>query len=772
MKRIAYLLAGAALPCSAVPAFAQDVPAESAAPAEPDGQFDIVVTAQKRSERGQDVPISLTVLSGSQLERASINNVQDLQRVVPSFTIYKQPQAAGTRLSIRGIGSSANSAIEPSVGAFVDGIYVPRPGALLASLNDIASVEVLRGPQGTLFGRNASVGVLSFHTTEPQDELGGTATISAGSFGRIIGSAILNMPVSDRVSTRFSLLWDRTDGYGHDMVRDRSFGGNDTLSFRGTVRAELGDNLTWLVRGDYQRQDGDGQAVTTVDDRTVTPTAAANFAQRLNGLQPRLDNGFSRSVRQYTSGDYADNQWGVSSDLSLNLGDYTLRLLSGYRDWKNLQSERDITFTLADIFGRNAGFRSKAHSEELQLISPDTLLDGKLKFVAGLYYFHEDYEISSGTNLGAGYCNILIRNTLPALLAPCLAGPQRGAAYNIFDQETSSYAGYGQATVNITSNWDFTLGARYSHDDKTASFLSEVYNQAASILTAPDNANLRFSGGKATYRIGTTWKPDRDILLFATWSTGYKSGGFDSGAGTTLGANRLFRPETTTNYELGAKTQWLDRRLTANATLFRMDIDDFQLRSYNGTFFQVRNAGSIRQQGVEFELSGRPTDTLTLGVSGTRLASKYTDFRGAPGLPGFGGVQDLTGQRTTYSPKWQGLVSADWRDAISSSGWELGLSGRASFTSEIDVGSGDANPQGFQSGYTLVGARISLFSPSERWEFAVSGENLTDKRYCNGKYPQTFAGLLGVTDRSTGGAVQRCVLGEPRSIRATAKFKF
>lgn len=730
---------------------------------------EIIVTAQRRSESAQRVPISLTVLSSGALEKANISNVQDIARVAPSFYAYRAPQAANTRLSIRGIGSSGNSAIEPSVGAFVDGIYIPRPGPLLAGLNDIASVEVLRGPQGTLFGRNASVGAISFHTTEPTNDFEGQVTGEYGDYDRVRLNGIINLPVTADVATRFSVLYDRFDGYGFNLNDGERFGNNATLSFRGAVRANITPNLRWVLRGDYQRQRGDGATPVTVDAATVTPAAAANFVTRLNGLIARLDDTYSYSVRQVSGGRLRDDQWGVSSDLSLELGRYTLRLLSGYRDWDNRQSERDISLTTADIFGRDASYRSKSHSQELQIISP---ADQPLTFIGGLYYFRERYDVGSQTNLGPGYCNIIIRNTMPARLAACLAGPQANAANADFGQVTESYAAYGQATYTLTPQWDVTLGLRYSEDNKTGNIVSITNNSAASILSAPDRADLAFDGGKLTYRVNTTYRPIEDVMLFATVSTGYKSGGFDSGTGNTLGTARVFQPETTMNYEVGFKTEFLDRRLTVNNTFFRMDIDQFQLRSYNGTFFSVRNAGSIRQQGAEFDITGRPTRELTLGVSATRLASEYTDFRNAPGLPGFGGTQDLTGKRVSFSPKWQGSASVDYRTKLTDN-LSIGANSRLAFISDIDLGgAGDANPQGIQQGYALLGARLSVYGPSERWEVAVSGENLTDKGYCTLKYSQTLNGPLGLNNAATGGTVQRCVLGEPRVVRVSAKVRF
>lgn len=766
-----YALAAATSASAQEAAPAADGAAETTTTSEQDpaaaGDDDIVVTAQRRSESAQRVPISLTALSEETLVKTNIVSIQDIGRVAPSFNAFRSAQAANTRLSIRGIGSPGNAAIEPSVGAFVDGVYIPRPGPLLAGLNDVSSVEVLRGPQGTLFGRNASVGAISIHTAEPGTQTEGSASLELGNYGRVRAKGMVNLPVSDTFQTRFSGLYDRFDGYGHDLLRDERVGNNETISLRGAMRWEISPSLTWLVRGDYQHQNGDGISPTTVAADTVTPAFAANFATRLNGLIPRLDATDSYSLRQISVGRLRDKQAGVSSDLSLALGDTTVRLISGFRDWRNEQSEDDIVLTQAALFGRDASYRSTSHSEELQIITPE---GERFTAVGGLYYFREHYDVDTTLNLGADFCNIYVRNTAPARVAACLAGPQRGGGRSQFGQITESYAAYGQATFKITPDWDITGGLRYSHDDKHGTLLVTSPNPLLASQTAPDSAVLKFGGGRVTYRINTTYRPARDIMVFATVSTGYKSGGFDTGTGNALGNNRNFDPELVTNYEIGAKTQLLDRRLTLNATLFRMDIDDFQLRSYDGNFYVVRNAGSIRQQGVEFDVVGHVTPDLTLSVSATRLDSEYTDFRNAPPRPGLTGVQDLTGTRVSYSPKWQGTAAVDYSREFAS-GHEVNLNVHLGFTSDVDVGiAGDGNPQGIQPGYALLGSRFSVVTADKRWEFALMGENLTDKGYCVTRYGQTLAAGLGVA--ANGSSIQRCVLGEPRTIRGSVSFRF
>ncbi|MCZ8173135.1 MAG: TonB-dependent receptor, partial [Brevundimonas sp.] len=312
-------------------------------------------------------------------------------------------------------------------------------------------------------------------------------------------------------------------------------------------------------------------------------------------------------------------------------------------------------------YGRPGGFDSHSHSEEFQFISPDNLLNGHLKFIAGIYYFEEDYWIDEGLDLKPPYCNVIIRNAQPTRLATCLAQQQvPGTRFNFF-QNTKSLAGYGEMTVMLNDQFSITGGIRATKDEKVGDLSSIVYN--TTITRANETTALKLDSSATTYRVNATYKPNNDIMVFASFATGFKSGGFDSSAPTTgaVGsANRTFLPETTKNWELGIKSNLFDNKLILNATLYRTRVNDLQFRSFDGLTFRTRNNGKVQQQGVEVDAIARPVPELTLTLGVAYLDSKYLDFRGAPGLPAFGGTQDLTGTRLPFSPKWQGASSASY----------------------------------------------------------------------------------------------------------------
>ena len=774
------LLTSVAILAIGGPAAAQ---AQKHAGSEEVGLSEVVVTAQKRAENVQSVPISVTAFSAETLKSAGVQDIRDLRRITPALNIATSSQTANTRIQIRGIGTGGNSAVEPSVASFLDGVYIPRIGTLLPGLNDISSVEVLRGPQGTLFGRNASMGALLLRTTEPQRDYSAQFTASTGNYGRQRATAILNAPINDAMAARLSVLAYKGDGFDRNDLTGKRIGRRDGVSVRGAFKWNISDNLTWLLRGDYVNLSGDGYNTITVVESTVTPLAAANWTTRLDpdgagpqvGLTPYLTGTYNRHVRQNTEGDLKDYQDGFSSDLTWNMADgYQLKWIASYRDWKDVQYQASAQNMPILIQNRTGFYDSQTHTEELQLLSPETLLGGKLSYVAGLYYFNEAYDIGQNLDLPPAFCDIFIRNTSTAArLALCKASPQVQAARLWFSQDTESVAAYTQATYKLTDKFSVTGGVRYTHDDKSG-ILKSVLNNPI-VTQAAEVSPLATKAEKFTYRLNGSYQATDDVMIFASYSTGFKSGGFDSSPPTTAAVgskNRTFRPETTENLELGVKSEWFDRRLITNATLYRTKIQDLQFRSFDGVTFKTQNNGTVRQQGLEFDALARPIPPLTLTLSAAFLDSKYLLFKGAPPLPAFTTPQDLTGQRLPYSPRWQGATSAQYVGHLDN-GWSWMVRGDMSFTSRQSLASaGDNNPDAMQAGYQLFGGRIALRGPDERWEVALAGQNLTNKAFCTGIFAQPNNAAFGLNNSVTGGTVLRCTLNEPQQIDLEAKLRF
>lgn len=744
---------------------------------------EIVVTAQKRPENVQDVPLSVAVFGQEALANAGVTRINELQRIAPGLQVTRGTQAANQRVQIRGVGTSGNNAVEPSVGLFVDGVYVPRPAALMGSMIDLAAVEVLRGPQGTLFGRNTTMGVISVRSNSPDFSRDGEASVRYGSWESYGGEFVYNLPLSETFALRVAAAAGTTDGPARNIQTGGTIGAQSDAFIRLGARWNIADNLSWVGKFDHLHITSDGSPYSVLLESSMTPAAIANWRRALDpdgasgpltGPEPDLGDASTRDLAYYSDSSGDDSQIGFTSDLTWDLaGGYALRLVNGYRDWRNEQRESDVLLSPYDLATRNGVFDSRSASHELQLISPErALFNGRFDFVAGLYAYDEDYLISDQTDISDDYCNILIRNFNAPLAPACLAGPRIDAGHNSLDQSTESYAAFGQGTVHLTDALDLVLGVRWTSDDKQADYVS-VKNNPADLTRINEVTALAFEDAQTTYRIGMNWRPSQDVLIFASYSTGYKAGGFESSASTqVLGQARIFDPETVDNIELGAKTAWFDNALVANATIYRTTIDDFQVRSFDGIRFITRNAAKLRQQGVEFDTRWRVNDRLTANLAATYLDSEFLDYPDAPNWPGFSGTRDATGERAGYSPEWQGTFGLQYADSFSN-GWRFTASGNLYFVTDQNTGAaGDNNPQNDQAGYQLLGGRLTFTDPSDRYDISIYGSNLTSESYCATSFTQPFDSLLRLRDSTTGYTAIRCTAGMPRYVGAELRARF
>jgi iron complex outermembrane receptor protein len=730
---------------------------------------EILVTAQRRTERLQDVPISITALDQDALTDRNINTLQDLPFAVPTLKGGFAPGITSVRLGIRGLGSAGNSAIEPSVATFVDGVYIPRAGSVYGTMVDLSSVEVLSGPQGTLFGRNASVGAINIRTGEPGPEFGGRFALEAGTGERYRAEGTLNVPLSETVSFRVAGLAQLMEGFWDSPGPVRS--GLDDYAGRAALRIQLSPSLIWTVRADYSLTEGGGWPHQALFVETLTPATEAAFRLRLGGLLPDT-NRYDNFTNQYTD-EYSvhSTHWGASSHLGLDFGDgFNLRLTNSFRLWRDVESDGDVSSTPLPFLGRSIFWRSASNSHELQLSSPpNRLLGGNLSFVAGLYYFGEDLTQDYSFNFLANYCPVL---AAVAVRPACIAGPQRNAASYQLDQETSSFAGYVQASYDVTNTVEVTLGTRYTHDDKTGLFVGTLRNPAASGLQTNETTQLAYSQGQFTYRANLAWRPLTNLMLFASYSTGFKSGGFNSGnSSNVLGQLRVFRPETVQNYELGFRFQTRDRALTFNATAFRTDVNDFQERAQTGLAAIVRNVGSLRQQGVEADAVLRIGPNFRINMALSYLDSEFLSYPNAPGRPGISSVQDLTGFPLTFSPELSGTLGGEYTLHLRND-YRISLRSDVSYSGSYYASNAiDGNPNSVQDAYALLSARLTLSAPDDRWSVAVFGDNLADRRYCATIANQTFDTLFGVRNPTTGTAL-KCFIAAPRRLGVRAEVRF
>ena len=725
----------------------------------------IIVTAAKRAENVQDVPLSIVAFDGDELEDAGVNTLQDIQFLAPGLSLPQANNVNNSRIIIRGVGSVGNSAIEPSVATFIDGVYIARPGALLGDLRDIQTVEVIRGPQGTLFGRNTTVGALNISTKNPGDEFEASMTAGYESFDTINTFGTVNIPFSDRIAGRFTGSYSRRDGFGENIRpgEQGDIGERENVTLRGKLRYDVTDSVEAVLSVDYSDLEVDGSIVEVLSS-TVTPMNIANLSARTSGATPDTTDTFDYTVNQRHLDRNTTDQWGATLDVSVDVGEHTIRSISGYRDW-NFDVSADPFRLPLDLITINEDFNTETFSQEFQLLSPT---GGTLEYVAGLYYYFEDFTIDTDRNLDPGFCGTLVANLAPAFAPVCAAGPQNNATVAAFEQEVNSYAIFGQATLNVTDSLSLTGGLRWTSDEKTGSFVSTTTNQVvAAIQTASEPLRLLdFSDDQLTYNVSLNFRPTDGVLFYATHNTGYKSGGFNSNIGgprPLTVEQRLFDSETVTNYEAGVKSSLIDGNLTANINLFRTRISEFQDRSFDGLGFVTTNAGALRQQGVEFDFKATPADILLLSFGGAYLDSEFLSFTNASPLPGVPGAQDLTGERAHFSPKWNLTGLAEVSDAVpGSSSLEWFARGEWAFRSDQNVGGQtNQNPQTVQEAYSITNFRVGLAGDEGAWKAVAFVENAFDVGYCQAILEQVNGGAFGVRD-GAGNSLQRCILGVPR----------
>ena len=796
---------------------------------------EIIVTAQKREQSLQDVPISISTFTGEFLEDSGIDTLQQLGQYTPNLSLAFSSQLANNRIILRGVGSVGNSAIEPGVAVFVDGIYIPRPSSVIGTLTDLEIVEVLRGPQGTLFGRNASMGALNIRTRRPEDEFSGNIRASYGNYDNVQVAGALSGAFSPDIAGRVAFQYSDRDGFGDNSFTengsDSDVGVWEDGSVRGKLFFEPAADLDITLTADFSRIINGG-GVIEVLPRTVRPEylqALRSFLSHTDPLTmpsgevPESVNGFDNKVHQ-DHRDYAeDEQWGIAGDINWRFGEHTVRSLTGYRKWSNDTLNESIIRLPMDLIRRITFYDVETVSQELQLLSP---AGGLIEYVAGAYFYREDYGIDQSFDNGPDFCSPFVGNLFASYLASfnfspqaanaiaggvsrdCDAATQRDAVTTLFSQEVSNYALYGQLTLNVTEQLRVTGGLRWTDSNKDGSFLSLV-NNPISLPPSPENPfsldlripeehpDLVYDEEEITWLANISYSPVENLMLFATYATGFRSGGFNpegfDSVAEAAGADRVYETETVDNIEIGVKGGLFDNRVVVSLNYFHTEIDDLQDRRFDGVNFLMQNVEELTQQGVELDIQARPVDQLytVLGVS--YLDSGFGDFPNATSLPadiaayrtavqvsrflgfppGPAPTRDLTGDRNHFSPEWQLSLVAEWSDRIPVHGLGWFVRGEYQYVSEQNVG-GDTNqaPQTMQPGYDIVNARLGLRGANDDWEFSGFVHNVFGQDYCQVIFIQPLATTLNLVDPADGGGMQRCVVGAPRVWGVEASYRF
>ncbi|KSB90444.1 hypothetical protein AS593_13260 [Caulobacter vibrioides] len=687
----------------------------------------IIVTATKRAQRLQDVPVAVTAVSGQALEKSNFREASDIQYLAPNVTFSStNPVSNGGGYQIRGVGTqSYDSGVEQTVGLVVDGVIIglPRdPGA--AGFADVERVEVLRGPQGTLFGKNASAGVIQIVTKNPRlEQTSGELNLSYGERDETIARGVANLPLGTKAAIRLSGFYSSQDGAIPYVVRkDGAVGDREAKGLRAKVLVQPTDALTITVAADYQE--------AFARDAPIIESL---------GINPRYNNlfaGFAQKPGKDAYVSFQDGDWkadtavrGISGQADYKVGDFTLTSITAYRASEMTQLT-DIDHAPIDIFNySDGGLDSDQFTQEFRITSPS---GGKLEYVAGLYYLKT--EVKGWTTQKGDFLKFSTGN---AAMPPAVLYGER-----LQTSRTESYAAYGQATYALSEVFKLIGGLRYTNDEVYGDLVVRAvpgYFSYGTLL--PYKGTV--SADNVSGRVGVQFQPSRDLMAYATYATGYKGPAIDS----LNGQIKRVSPETVESWEAGVKSTLWEGRMTLNASIYRSDFTDFQAQALDLTSATPRlgltNAGLMRAQGIEVETSIRLAQGLTVGGSVSYSDAQFKDYtgvcytgqpistttgQGCYLLPGSTGtyVANYAGARLTNAPKWSYNANLAYERPV---GADLKLDASANWSWRDDSYAITADPKAMVKAYGMLNANIGIGRDNGAWRLGLYARNLLDKRF-------------------------------------------
>lgn len=739
------LLAGAAWSAASYAAWAQE--------AKDDTEIGgIVVTARRTEENLQTVPAAVSAFSEQALERLQATDTTSLQGAVPNLNLVQgRGSSNATNIYIRGIGQpDALQTFDPAVGVYVDDVYYSRIRGTQFDLLDLERVEVLRGPQGTLYGKNTIGGALKLVTRRPGDEFRAQAALAFGSYNQREAKGSVSGPVADGLALGLSALVSQRDGYVTAPVSHQEYNDKDTWAVRGALAWTPSDAVTVDISADYSRDDAAmsvGQPtsnLTTLFGGLILPVTPTKY-----DFKTRTTPGLPNSTKLTHYGWAGTVTWDISDNL-------TLKSITAYR---NLETDDYIDidatqYELGDVF---VGVDQDQTSQEFQL----TWNGDAWTVVGGLYWLEENI-----TSHQEAYADDLI--------GPLFGNPTFTRTIDD-DLQTTSKAAYVNATYELTEAVRISGGLRYTSEEKTYSRSTSTFSSNALFTADPAFA---FNGLNETWEdvspmASIDWQASDNVMLYARASKGFKSGGFN-GRANNPGEQAPYDPEEATSYEAGVKSRLLDGALLANFTLFHNDYKDFQAR-VSGTVIDpgtglpspeltVINAGALKTEGAELELVSRPVAGLLLDAQIGLLNASYEDFDDVR-FVATGGSRAF--QTPAFSPKWTARYGAQYRWDLGTTG-SLTLGGQARYRSEmaLAVDNTPTNshahlPGMWQPNYWLFDARLVWESADNRFSAGVYGQNLSDEVYKTDA--QEFSSI---------GGIRTAYYGAPQTwtLRLTAKY--
>jgi outer membrane receptor protein involved in Fe transport len=704
---------------------------------------EVIVTAQRRSENIQNVPVAVTAATGEQLASSGVTNVENIQTLSPSVTFRQTNFAASTgNIQIRGIGTTGNSrSFEGAVGVFIDGVYRSRSGQALANFLDIDSLQILKGPQGTLFGKNTSAGAMLLSSVKPSTSgLSGTYEATFGNYDYYLVKGAVNIPLSDKAALRVSAVHTDHTGY-MKSPQGAAYNETESAGYKAQLLWEPTPDLTVRVIGDYARSAGNC-CYGTLNYVTSPVTGLINALTAANGLtvpSNKIDD-MQAVVNPKTPGVARD--YGVTALVDFNVGPGKLHSVTALRRFENKQVQ-DADFSGATVMDLDEAFRSKFFSQEFTYSGKT---DGAVKadYLFGVFYSDEDLNMSRDLRWGAQaqtYWNSLV---------PALAGVWDASPGTLTRERMQGTA----KSKAIFTHWDFALtdqlnlitGIRYSEENKTGSMANPYFRSALDPLAilgvmpgTPYSDKIKNSAVSGTLTL--QYRPTHGTMVYASYNRGFKAGGVNMDvnaagipggiAGAKVVTKPTFLPEKTDAYEVGAKVDWLDGRARTNGAIFYDELTDLQVAQFIGLQFGVLNAPSAKVYGLEVDQIFRVNQALTLNGSVTLLPeAKYGRSSVLDYVAG-GAVYTLANRRFSTAPKVAASIGANLEYPIAN---DMAITGRLQVQYQDETYTSTSSPF-TQKAYALVNANLGLKSFKDGWHLDAWVQNLTDERYITSTFP-------------------------------------
>lgn len=710
---------------------------------------DIVVTATKRSERMMDVPISMSAMGSEQLAQTGIRELKNIAEYIPNLQISPGNDFRSQAI-IRGVGSqSRNIGFDSRVGVYVDGVYMGQSPALNQELLDLEQVEVLRGPQGTLFGKNTVAGAISLITKKPGDELEGKVSADFGNYNYREFKGILNIPLGEKAATKFSISKTDRDGYVDNIITGNKLMEIDTIAYRAQIRLQASDQLE--INASFDGLNSEGLVLIGEPSTDMLGNFPVAIAPEARSTAFDFDPKDKRDVY----GGHLEMQYETDNG-------HTIKSITGYRKTDAFYSNA-TDYSPVDIISIEYTDSYKQFSEELQFISPN---DGDFTYMIGLYYYHQDAttqrDVILGEDLVGSFVEPLYMSgafdaflppypTLPSAMVSQLIGfgVPGEKVLNSGDVTTKSYAAYFNGAYQVTESLKLGFGARYSIEDKDGVWLLDGTKSGIFFIGSTGGGPANPSPDLFTRQdkffapaASLTYTIDESTNIYAKYSSGYKSGGFnlDYINAVELAANPTldFDKETVDSFEIGLKGSYLDNRLVINLAAFYSKYNDYQVQNFvdlgdGNTSIRIDNAATVKTKGIEAEVTFHATEELTFQGSLGILDATFDKF-----VDGGTGGTDVSGNKLN-APDLNLSFGGQYYYPVDALDATLLL--RADITHQSGYFTTPDNikefalpfvnssvPYGYIESLTKVNARIGLMSNDESWEIYLWGRNLNNDK--------------------------------------------